>query len=120
MEKAVDVRCAAEGSDGSMYVGTDGAGLFARRSGESKWEHFGRADGLEAAQVYSLHVDRTGIVWIGMSGGGLGRYDGKRIFSFKTALEELPRSVTGLQTDNLRILVDRIDARDFSRGAGRN
>jgi signal transduction histidine kinase/ligand-binding sensor domain-containing protein len=101
-DKPVDVRTACEGKNGELYVGANGGGMFVRQSGI--WKHFGRAEGLDSEQVYSLHVDAAGIVWIGMSGGGLARFDGQQIVSLNRILSELPRSVSGIQSDDLGFL----------------
>ena len=39
-----------------------------------------------------------------MSGGGLGRYDGRRIVSLQRLLEELPRTVSGIESDDFGYL----------------
>ena len=96
----LDVRAAAEGPDGTMFVGTNGRGLFVREKDSADWKQFGRNAGLEDEQIYSLHLDRTGALWVGTAGGGLARYDQGRLISFQEAVPELPSSVTGIQSDD--------------------
>lgn len=104
VNRAVDIRIVAEGKDGAMYAGSNGAGFFARDGENARWKQFGRADGLESEQVYSLHADPTGAVWLGMSGGGLARYAHGKITSLKSLLSALPRTVTCIQSDDLGYL----------------
>jgi diguanylate cyclase (GGDEF)-like protein len=61
--------------DGSILVGTDGAGLWrVSRGTGSRIAGVGR--GLESDRVFSLAADAAGGgVWIGTSGGGLARLD---------------------------------------------
>jgi diguanylate cyclase (GGDEF)-like protein len=63
--------------DGSLLVGTDGAGLWRVNSDGSKASivaSLGR--GLQSDRVFSLKMDAEGKgVWIGTSGGGLARLD---------------------------------------------
>ena len=61
--------------DGSLLVGTDGAGLWRVRGSQSELvATFGK--GLESDRVFSLTMDADGGgVWIGTSGGGLARLD---------------------------------------------
>jgi diguanylate cyclase (GGDEF)-like protein len=63
--------------DGSLLVGTDGAGLW-RVSGNGARVSLvaGVGRGLQSDRVFSLTMDAEGGgVWIGTSGGGLGRLD---------------------------------------------
>ncbi|HYI12023.1 MAG TPA: two-component regulator propeller domain-containing protein [Thermoanaerobaculia bacterium] len=60
--------------DGSLLVGTDGAGLW--RVSERGAPATRIAEGLESNRVFSLAADAEGSgVWIGTSGGGLARLD---------------------------------------------
>ncbi|HUP62528.1 MAG TPA: two-component regulator propeller domain-containing protein [Thermoanaerobaculia bacterium] len=61
--------------DGSLLVGTDGAGLW-RVNGRGATSIAGTGRGLESDRVFSLAADADGGgVWIGTSGGGLARLD---------------------------------------------
>jgi signal transduction histidine kinase/ligand-binding sensor domain-containing protein/CheY-like chemotaxis protein len=63
--------------DGSLLVGTDGAGLWRVSGDGSQVTLVARAgQGLESDRVFSLTMDAEGGgVWIGTSGGGLARLD---------------------------------------------
>jgi signal transduction histidine kinase/ligand-binding sensor domain-containing protein len=97
---SLDVRAAAEGRDGTMYAGANGRGLFVRGAESENWKRFGREAGLEDEQVYSLHVDPSGVLWVGTAGGGLARYDKGGLTSLRRKVPELPSSVTGIQSDD--------------------
>ena len=98
----VDVRVFAEGTDGTLFAGSNGQGLFVRKQGQ--WLRFGREEGLESEQVYSLHLGPQGLLWIGTSGAGLARFNGQKFFFFKGWANELPRTVTGIEDDALGYL----------------
>lgn len=62
--------------DGSLWIGTDGRGLF--RWDGRRMHHFGREEGLSDSTVGALFEDRDGVLWIGTDRGGLHRFvDGK-------------------------------------------
>jgi diguanylate cyclase (GGDEF)-like protein len=63
--------------DGSLLVGTDGAGLWRVSEQGARATQIARAGrGLESDRVFSLAADADGGgVWIGTSGGGLARLD---------------------------------------------
>ncbi len=63
--------------DGSLLVGTDGAGLWRVFDDGARATHVaGAGRGLESDRVFSLAPDSDGRhVWIGTSGGGLARLD---------------------------------------------
>ncbi|HYN24113.1 MAG TPA: two-component regulator propeller domain-containing protein [Pyrinomonadaceae bacterium] len=57
--------------NGEVWVGTDGHGVF-RFSGSRKTQRFtfdGTAGGLRSDHVYSIFVDREGVVWFGTDRG---------------------------------------------------
>ena len=59
------------GGNGEVWVGTDGHGVF-RFSGSRKAQRFtfdGTAGGLRSDHVYSIFVDREGVVWFGTDRG---------------------------------------------------
>jgi diguanylate cyclase (GGDEF)-like protein len=61
--------------DGSLLAGSDGAGLWRVRDGHAT-RIAGTDRGLRSDRIFSLALDRnSGAVWIGTSGGGLGRLD---------------------------------------------
>ncbi len=60
--------------NGTIWYGTDGAGLFAIAPGGLKrnYRHDPeKADSLAADVVWSLHEDTDGTLWVGMEGAGL-------------------------------------------------
>jgi len=62
---------AIRGGNGEVWVGTDGHGVF-RFSGSRKAQRFtfdGTAGGLRSDHVYSIFVDREGVVWFGTDRG---------------------------------------------------
>jgi len=63
--------------DGTLLVGTDGAGLWRVRGDGADVKAIASAGrGLESDRIFSLTTDATGSgVWIGTSGGGLARLD---------------------------------------------
>jgi len=56
-------------SDGALWVGTEGAGLYRLRNGS--WTNFTGAQGIPNTYVWSLAADRAGKLWAGTWGGGL-------------------------------------------------
>ncbi|MDD5139551.1 MAG: two-component regulator propeller domain-containing protein [Verrucomicrobiales bacterium] len=75
------------GSDGSMWVGTDGHGL--RRYQDRGFVKYGKANGLLSDSIRALHQDAQGVLWIGTAGGGLARWQEGR-FTVFTTREGLP------------------------------
>ena len=73
--------------DGSILVGTSGAGLFRIRGGEVV--HYGKTQGLLSELIRTFHLDHDGSLWIGTEGGGLSRLRGEKIATFTTR-ERLP------------------------------
>lgn len=53
---------------GSMWFGTDGAGIF-REDREGARTHFGVAQGLSEASIFSLQEDVQGRIWVGTANG---------------------------------------------------
>ncbi|HEY3862519.1 MAG TPA: two-component regulator propeller domain-containing protein [Verrucomicrobiae bacterium] len=68
--------------DGSVLVGTSGAGLYRMRGG--KIIHYGKAGGLVSELIRTLYLDRAGALWIGTEGGGLSVLRGEKISTFTT------------------------------------
>jgi ligand-binding sensor domain-containing protein/signal transduction histidine kinase len=63
-------------SQGRMWIGTDGAGLFEYFGGV--FRNYRMRDGLASNHVRALLADRSGALWISTFGNGLTRYaDGK-------------------------------------------
>jgi signal transduction histidine kinase/ligand-binding sensor domain-containing protein len=57
------------GRDGSLWVGTEGAGLY--RLKNYTWSHFGQDVGIGNPYIWSISEDAQGRVWLGTWGGGL-------------------------------------------------
>jgi signal transduction histidine kinase/ligand-binding sensor domain-containing protein len=53
--------------DGTVWIGTEFDGLFARRGSEVK--HFTTADGLPRDSIQSLYEDDRGAIWVGTGNG---------------------------------------------------
>ena len=71
---------------GSLWVGTDGKGLF--RLNNNRISSYGLSEGLSNNSVYALFQGREGGLWVGTNGGGLNQLsDGK--FTSYTTLEGL-------------------------------
>jgi ligand-binding sensor domain-containing protein len=74
-KKVFDIKAISRDSQGRMWVGTDGDGLYQFSS--EKTTVFRTQDGLANNQIRAIRSDRQGALWIGTS-GGLSRYqDGK-------------------------------------------
>jgi signal transduction histidine kinase/ligand-binding sensor domain-containing protein len=56
-------------SDGALWVGTEGAGLYRLQNGD--WTNFDPARGIRNPYVWSLAADGAGKIWAGTWGGGL-------------------------------------------------
>ena len=68
----VDVSSACEDRDGSLVVGTKGAGVFVI-SPEGRVSCISTNSDLFAGKVLSVLADREGTLWVGTDGGGLNR-----------------------------------------------
>ncbi len=75
------------GKDGTLWIGTAGAGLF-KRDGNGV-AHFNRLKGLLSETIHALFFDKNGVLWIGTAGGGLSRLREGQVFTFTTR-EGLP------------------------------
>jgi signal transduction histidine kinase/ligand-binding sensor domain-containing protein len=85
-----DIRCFAEGTDGSIWMGTQEHGLG--RLLDGRWTQFRRQDGLPGETVWSLFADNDDSIWIGTYGSGICRYkDGQ--FSAIGSKNGLPSDV---------------------------
>jgi signal transduction histidine kinase/ligand-binding sensor domain-containing protein len=57
---------------GTLWIGTDGAGLFRYSAG--RFRNYRTEDGLGSNQIRAIMADRTGALWISTFGSGLTRY----------------------------------------------
>jgi ligand-binding sensor domain-containing protein/signal transduction histidine kinase len=72
MAASRDVRALAEDSDGALWIGTNGDGLYRIKAGQ--FTRFGIAEGLGSETIWSLLADSDGTIWIGTAHGGLSRW----------------------------------------------
>jgi ligand-binding sensor domain-containing protein/signal transduction histidine kinase len=63
------LRSICPASDGAMWMGTEGAGVYRWRNGE--WKHFRELEGLTNLFVWSVLEDSRRQIWAGTWGGGL-------------------------------------------------
>lgn len=59
--------CLFADSDGTVWVGSDGAGLFQYKAG--RFYNFSRADGLRSLSINVIKRDRSGRLWVGAQDG---------------------------------------------------
>jgi ligand-binding sensor domain-containing protein/signal transduction histidine kinase len=77
-------------ADGSIWVGTDGAGLYRfQGSVRAHYSKSAQTAGPLSDFIRALHRDGQGVLWIGTAGGGLTRLEGERFTTF-TSREGLP------------------------------
>lgn len=84
------------GLDGAIWVGTASAGVS--RYDGTIWQTFTSADGLPGDSVRDLAVGADGTLWAATA-DGIGRYDGRRWFSYnrsRTLLQLPSNNVTSL------------------------
>jgi signal transduction histidine kinase/ligand-binding sensor domain-containing protein len=79
-------------SDGSMWIGTEGAGLYSFRDGN--WTNFSDNAGLHR-YIWSLNIDRDDRIWAGTWGGGIFVKNGN-YFNHPPELQDLTFPVTAL------------------------
>lgn len=91
-EKLRDIRTIAADSQGSIWCGTAGNGLF--RLQNDTVQPFTKTDGLSSDFIECLHFDDNGALWVGTFGGGLCRMkDGH--FSVINRIQGLPNDIIG-------------------------
>src|SRR5262249_13858302 len=66
--------------DGSIWVGTDGNGLYHYAGGY--FQHIGPAEGLAGNSIRSLYLDAQARLWIGTADEGLSRWQRGQITNF--------------------------------------
>lgn len=71
-DSRTNVTSACEDVQGSIWVGTRGAGLF-RFERDAKVSHLTTEQGLSSDVILTLYADSDGSVWVGTDGGGLDR-----------------------------------------------
>ena len=96
---AGDVRALAVGTDGELWIGTQGSGLGRFKDG--KLQTFRATEGLPRDFVLSLLQEADGTLWIGTLDQGVCRYRNGRFVSITTS-QGLPSNVIGhIEDDHL-------------------
>lgn len=83
--------------DGSVWIGTNGEGLFRYRSGQ--FRAYTETDGLPSTHINSLFEDSRGTLWIGTLDHGVGRFRNDRFDFNSDALEIGNRAVSSFIED---------------------
>lgn len=84
IEEGIDNECVwslMEQSDGTLWVGTWGAGVFFKRPGNNRFERFRPAMMRDASVILSIFEDSAGRLWFGSYYNGLFMYDGNDVVS---------------------------------------
>ncbi|MBI4645250.1 MAG: hypothetical protein HY738_01330 [Bacteroidia bacterium] len=89
------IKTILEDEEGNIWVGTEDEGvimIFKEHASDAifskgKLDEFGFLNiksnyGLSSNNVVALVQDNNGCIWIGTMGGGVGRFDGKRIYTY--------------------------------------
>lgn len=74
------VRKFLEDKNGTMWLVTDGNGIFKYKNGE--FDHLTTKNGLTTNNAWDIMEDQQGNVWIGTFYGGVSKYDGKTFTNF--------------------------------------
>jgi ligand-binding sensor domain-containing protein len=83
--KYVSIVTSIEGTDGNLWFGSYGEGLY-KYNGKI-FVHFGMEQGLNSNSIYSILQDKAGIVWVGTN-KGLNRFDGNKFVSIPIVLSK--------------------------------
>ncbi|HET9440208.1 MAG TPA: two-component regulator propeller domain-containing protein, partial [Longimicrobiales bacterium] len=79
-----------------LWIGTE-AGLLRRKRGA--YQVFTRANGLPDNEVRALYVDRSGVVWVGTSTGGVAWFRNGRLHTLRTVAGRTIGDVTRITAD---------------------
>ena len=79
--------------DGTVWIGTEGAGLYRLRNGG--WTNFSLEQGIHNPYLWSLAADGEGKIWAGSWGGGLFKQKGEA-FDFAPGLENFRPAMPAL------------------------
>jgi serine/threonine protein kinase/ligand-binding sensor domain-containing protein len=85
--ESVTVDAIQVAADGSVWLATDGGGVW-RRAGEG-WTHYGKGDGLPSDHVMALAEATPGVMWAGTL-SGLARQEGDRWVTVDLAQAGMP------------------------------
>lgn len=72
----------AQAADGTLWIGTGGAGLVRLRGANATT--FSVEHGLGSRVIRALHLDRAGALWVGTGSAGLSVIEGDRVTTFTT------------------------------------
>jgi len=95
------------GVDESLWITTEGAGLYHFKAGQ--WKHFGEGEGLSNLFVWSAKEDEDGKLWVATWGGGIFVKENDRFVHVKgmetnttamTAIFHAPNHVTWIGSRN--------------------
>jgi signal transduction histidine kinase/ligand-binding sensor domain-containing protein len=106
----------AVGPDSALWVGTE-TGLLRYHHGS--FTAYTTAQGLADNEIAVLHVDRRGILWVGMSRGGIARYDGGRFQTWREKDGVPLRNVSSISEDQDGTLWVNVGDRFVTFAAGR-
>lgn len=84
--------------DGTLWVGTRGAGLWSRK-GMGAWRAFDVDAGLGSKRVKAILRDRDGHLWVATTGGNLAWLDGDRFRPFPLLPRMCPDRIAALAED---------------------
>jgi len=68
------------------------------------WQTYNTLDGLEHNGVYAIYQDKQGVLWFGIWGGGVSRYDGNSFVNFTTDDGLVDNGVYAIHEDNQGVL----------------
>ena len=102
--------------DGSIWVGTLGAGLY-RLKGRSAIR-FTTAHGLSDDTVLAVAVEANGTVWAGTAAGGLHRFSGEEQYNFDTSAGLTGSGITAILPGGDGVLWVGTEAGEILRGRG--
>lgn len=95
----VDARALLEDAEGSLWIGTEVAGMHRLKDGS--FTTYSADEGLPSNMVRSIYEDRAGSIWIATEGGGLAQIEGGRVTNKYTAADKIGGDVVwGLFEDS--------------------
>lgn len=105
---ALGVTCMVQLSDGTIWIGTAGGGIFVLQQGGSNLQDFPTvygSPGLPDCQIRFLFEDSRKQIWAGTYGKGLFRYD-RQTHQFQSCLLPLQQAISGNQPDYLLCMAE--------------
>jgi signal transduction histidine kinase len=88
--------------DGSLWIGTEGGGLYRFKGGVQL--HLDKGRELLSGLIRALHIDTDGTLWFGTAGGGLNRWRDGRLSTFTTREGLIDNTVSQILEDDARRL----------------